>query len=130
MANIFFDNIEKDTIENNNYRHVLYTGPDRNLQLVVMSLKPKEEIGKERHPKTTQFIRIEKGNGIALVDNMEINLKDGSVVIIPPNIWHNIINNGNSDLKLYTIYTPAEHPDKLIQVNKPQQNKKYSFKNL
>ena len=118
MARVFNTNLEKATINNNNYRKVIYTSSDKHMQLVLMSLKPKEEIGKEIHPKTIQFFRIEQGNGIAIIGNREIKLTDGSLLIVPANTYHNIINTGDTDLKLYTIYIPAHHPDKLVQVIK------------
>lgn len=109
-------NIESKTISNNNYRQVEYT--DDLMQLVLMSLKPSEEIGMETHSATTQFIRVEKGNGLAIINDDKINLSDGSVVVIPYGYKHNIINTGNDDLKLYTIYTPPEHEKGLIEINK------------
>lgn len=120
----FNGNIEKLTLENNNYRHVLYTSPNRKSQLVIMCLKPNEEIGEEIHPHIDQFIRIEKGIGKAYIDNKEINLSDGIAIVVPAGSKHNIINTGNDNLKLYTIYTPAEHSDGLIQNIKPKENHK------
>lgn len=106
----FYINIEKDTIENNNYRKVLYTG--QNLQLVLMSLKPNEEIGVEVHQEIDQFFRFEEGNGICIVNDMEYKVSDGDCVIVPAGSNHNIINTSNkNDLKLYTIYTPPHHKD-------------------
>jgi mannose-6-phosphate isomerase-like protein (cupin superfamily) len=109
-------NIEDKTISNNNYREVLYTGSD--LQLVVMSLKPKEDIGAEVHSDTDQFIRVEKGNGKAIIDEKEIKLSDGIAIIIPAGKEHNIINTSNKELKLYTIYSKPEHKDGLVEKNK------------
>ncbi len=104
---IYYGNINKITENNQYFRRVLSTTP--NMQLVVMSLKPKQEIGMEIHPYTTQFIRIEKGNGIALIDNVKYELYDGIAIIVPLNTKHNIINISNKPLKLYTIYTPPIH---------------------
>ena len=97
-------NIERETIRNNKFRNVLYT--DDNFQLVLMSVA--DDIPEEKH-SGTQFIRIEKGMGVARIGNMRFNLKDGDCVIVPPNTLHYIKNTGNSDLKLYSIYTPPEH---------------------
>ncbi len=118
---VFYTNIEDDTINNNNYRKVINT--TNNLQLVLMSLNPKEEIGREIHHNIDQFFRIEKGNAKAIVEENsklnEIELKDGSIIIIPKGTYHNIINVGNSELKLYTIYSPPNHPKDKVQLNKP-----------
>jgi len=109
----FGTNLDNLTNENENYRRVLWTG---DLQLVVMSLKPKENIPLEIHPHTTQFIKVEKGRGIALIGNKTYTLSKGSCVIIPPNTPHEIKNVSNvRKLKLYTIYTPAEHKKGLVQ---------------
>jgi mannose-6-phosphate isomerase-like protein (cupin superfamily) len=106
----FKGNIEKLTLENLYYRRVINT--TINSQLVLMSILPNEEIGMEKHYKTTQFIRIEKGKGIAYIENKRYNLKDGDAIVIPPNTYHNIINTGKEQLKLYSIYSPPVHnPD-------------------
>lgn len=107
--NGFHTNIEKDTISNNNFRKVLYTG--KNLQLVLMSLKPGEEIGVETHSTIDQFFRIDAGNGKSIINDVENNLKDGDCIIIPAGSKHNIINNGKVILKLYTLYSPPNHKD-------------------
>jgi mannose-6-phosphate isomerase-like protein (cupin superfamily) len=120
----FSINIEKETIKNKNYRKVLSTAP--NMQLVVMSIKPQTEIGLEKHSKIDQFIRIEKGKGKAIITNNKkeiiqtTRLKDGSVIIIPKNTWHNIINTGDENLQLYSIYSPPEHPPNTLQRNKTE----------
>lgn len=125
MTDIFSGNIEKLTKNNSNYRQVLFTSLNGRTQLVLMSLKPMEEIGMERHTDADQFIRVEKGAGKAItgkdLNNLsEDHLVDGSAVLIPANTWHNIINTSNNeDLKVYTIYAPAQHPDKLVQKDKP-----------
>lgn len=113
MRNIWCKNIELSTLDNNNYRKVEHT--TQNMQLVVMKLKPGEEIGMERHPSTTQFIRVEKGEGIAIVNGHEFFLGNNSAIIIPPNTLHNIKNTSKDELKLYTIYTPPEHSPTLVQ---------------
>jgi mannose-6-phosphate isomerase-like protein (cupin superfamily) len=106
----YVTNIEQDTLQNPDYRRVLYTGP--NLQLVLMTLKPGEEIGRERHEGHDQFIRVESGEGIALLDGREHRLSDGVAVVIPSGAEHNVINTSTSEpLRLYTLYGPPEHPD-------------------
>lgn len=120
---MFIDNIEKLTIGNENYRQVIST--NEKMQLVLMSLKPKEQIGMEIHPNTDQFIRIEKGTGKLIhgkdKDNLtEEKLEDGTAMIIPMNTWHNVINVDDKEpLKLYTVYSPPQHTDKLVQKDKP-----------
>jgi mannose-6-phosphate isomerase-like protein (cupin superfamily) len=109
-------NIEKETINNTNFRKVLYTG--KYSQLVVMSLKPGEDIGKEVHDNIDQFFRVESGTGKAIVDEVEHILQPEMVVIVPAGSWHNIINDGNTDLKLYTIYSPPEHADGTVHETK------------
>jgi mannose-6-phosphate isomerase-like protein (cupin superfamily) len=116
---IYIKNIEKDTIDNKYYRNVVGTCSSDGLQVVLMSLKPNEEIGREKHMNTDQFIRIEKGQGIAIInDKKEYELRDGSVIMIPKGIYHNIINTGKTELKLYTIYNHAQHKDGIIETTK------------
>jgi mannose-6-phosphate isomerase-like protein (cupin superfamily) len=112
----FSVNIERATIANSNYRKVLHT--TKQLQLVLMSIPPKEDIGEETHSRTTQFIRVESGTGKAIIDGKEYDLQDGMSIIIPAPASHNIINTGDEDLKLYTIYSPPEHPSGTIQKTK------------
>ncbi len=103
-------NIEADTLENENFRQVLYTAP--NSQLVVMTLKPWEEIGTEHHDDRDQFFRIEAGTGEAIIDGQRYPLSDGMAVVVPAGAEHNVVNTSDSDpLRLYTIYSPPEHPD-------------------
>jgi mannose-6-phosphate isomerase-like protein (cupin superfamily) len=108
---IFLINIEKETLENTLFRKILFTS--KHQQLVAMNLTPKQDIPREIHKEHDQFIRIEKGNGIALIgENGEesYDLSDGVSITIPANTWHQIINTSNdADLKLYTIYSPPEH---------------------
>lgn len=112
-------NIEKDTLENNNFRKVLYTG--KHSQLVLMSLKPKEEIGMEVHSDNDQFFRFEKGAGKCIIDGNEYELSDGTVIVVPAGAEHNIINTSDTeDLKLYTIYSPAHHKDGIVRVTKEE----------
>jgi mannose-6-phosphate isomerase-like protein (cupin superfamily) len=115
----FNTNIEKDTLENANFRKVLYTG--KHSQLVLMSLKPNEEIGMETHEENDQFFRFEKGNGKCIIDGNEYLLENGSVIIVPAGAQHNIINTSETeDLKLYTIYSPAHHKDRVIRATKKE----------
>ena len=113
----FNANIEKEALENNNFRKVLYTG--KHSQLVLMSLKPQEEIGMETHPDNDQFLRFEKGEGKCVIDGNEYSLQDGSVIIVPAGAQHNVINTSTTDdLKLYTIYSPAHHKDGIVRATK------------
>lgn len=109
-------NIEKVTEENNNFRKVLYTA--KNSQLVVMSLKPSEDIGEEVHD-LDQFIRIEEGKGKAILDGVEHLIEDGSAIVIPAGTNHNIVNTSNEEMKLYTVYSPPEHKDGIVYLTKP-----------
>lgn len=115
----FSANIEKDTLGNDNFRKVLYTG--KNSQLVLMSLKPNEEIGTEIHPENDQFFRFEKGEGKAVIDGNEYPLEDGTAVIVPAGAEHNIVNtSGSEELKLYTIYSPPHHKDGIVRATKEE----------
>ena len=115
----FVSNIEKDTLENSNFRKVLYTG--KHSQLVLMSLAPNEEIGMEVHEENDQFFRFEKGQGKCIIDGNEYNLGDGVAVVVPAGAQHNIINTSDSEeLKLYTIYSPAHHKDGVIRATKAE----------
>lgn len=111
----YITNIEKDSLENEYFRKVLYT--DKNVQLVVMALKPGEDIGEEVH-QLDQFIRIEKGSGKAVLDGIEHDIADGSVIVIPQGTRHNIINQNNSAMKLYTLYAPPDHKDGTVHKTK------------
>lgn len=112
-------NIEKDTLANESFRKVLYTG--KNSQLVLMSLKPKEEIGIEVHGDIDQFFRFESGNGIVYIDDMQYEVSDGDAVIVPAGSRHNVINTSDIEsLKLYTIYSPPEHQDQIEHQTKEQ----------
>ncbi len=115
----FKSNIENDTIENDNFRKVLYTG--KHLQLVLMSLKPKEEIGLETHHENDQFFRFDAGNGRVEIDGNRYNVSDGDVVVVPAGAKHNVINtSATEDLKLYTIYTPPHHKDQIVRKTKEE----------
>ena len=116
MAGYHVD-IEKKTEKNDYFREVLFTGPHS--QLVVMSLNVGEDIGLETHADTDQFIRIEEGKGKAVLDGEEFELEDGSAIVIPAGTQHNVINiSSKKALKLYTVYTPPEHPDGTIHKTK------------
>ncbi|HBM45482.1 MAG: hypothetical protein UT05_C0009G0041 [Parcubacteria group bacterium GW2011_GWF2_38_76] len=112
----YVSNIEKETLENDNFRKVLYTG--KNSQLVLMSLLPKEEIGEEVHA-LDQFLRIESGHGVAIIDDVSHDISDGFAIVIPAGAKHNIINTSDRDkMNLYTVYSPAEHKDGVIRKTK------------
>ena len=109
--------LEKATEKNTDFRRVLYTG--KHSQLVLMVLLPGEEIGEEVHKTIDQFFRFENGEGIVVIDGRKIPVKNGSGVIVPAGARHNVINTSKSDkLKLYTIYSPPEHQDKVIRHTK------------
>ena len=115
--NGFHTDIEAATLQNDNFRQVLYTG--KFSQLVLMNLKPGEEIGEEVHDTVDQFFRFEEGEGMVIIDGVEHRVKDGSGVIVPSGAMHNVINTSSKDdLKLYTIYSPPEHIDKTIRRTK------------
>ena len=121
----FVVDIENETLKNKNYRKVLYTSTNlHGIQLVVMSLKPEEEIGMEKHTSADQFIRVEQGEAIVTIGKTKkeiYHLKASDAVVIPAGIWHNIINaNSKYELKLYSLYTPPEHKPDTIQKNKPK----------
>ncbi len=113
----YISNIESDTLENQNFRKVLFTG--KKMQLVVMNLNPKEEIGMEVHEDHDQFIRIEDGEAEAFLDGEVTQLHNDDVLIIPAGTEHNLTNTSDSrNLKLYTIYAPPEHPSETVDVTK------------
>lgn len=115
----FVNNIEKETLENTNFRKVLYTS--KHSQLVLMSLAPNEEIGMEVHKDNDQFFRFEKGQGKCIIDGNEYEVKDGTAVVVPAGAEHNIINISATDaLKLYTIYSPAHHKDGIVRATKAE----------
>lgn len=115
----FNANIERDTIANENFRKVLYTG--YHSQLVLMSLLPNEEIGMEVHEDNDQFFRFEKGEGKVIIDGNEYKIGDGSAIIVPSGARHNVINTSATDaLKLYTIYSPAHHQDGVVRKTKAE----------
>jgi len=110
--------IEKAAAENANFRKVLYTA--KNMQLVLMSLKPGEDIGEETHT-LDQFIRIEAGKGKAVLDGVEHEIADGSAVVVPAGTKHNFLNTAaDVEMKLYTIYAPPEHQDGVVRATKQE----------
>ena len=113
----YCDNIERATVENEEFRRVLYTGS--NMQLVLMTLRPGEEIGRETHEEHDQFIRVESGTGSVILDGEKHALEDGVAVVIPAGTEHNVINTSKSEpLRLYTLYSPPEHPDGTVHRTK------------
>src|SRR5579864_3929397 len=113
----FIINIEEKTLQNENFREVLYTA--QHSQLVLMSLNPNEEIGMEVHEIVDQFIRVESGTGKAILNGEEHQLSDGSAVVVPAGTQHNIINtSSDKKMKLYTIYSPAHHKDGTVHKTK------------
>jgi len=115
----YVDNIEEKTKVNSYFRQVLFTG--KNCQLVVMSLKPNEDIGMEVHNNVDQFFRFEQGQGKVVIDGQESVVGDGVAVVVPAGAQHNIINTSSSeDLKLYTVYSPPNHPDGTVHQTKDE----------
>ncbi len=108
-------NIEKLSLENADFRRVLYTA--KNSQLVLMSLLPGEEIGEEVHD-VDQFLRVEQGTGTAILNDIPHNLADGSVIIVPAGTKHNVMNTSSDTMKLYTLYMPPHHRDGIIHKTK------------
>lgn len=114
----YIANIEELTLENSNFRKVLYTG--KYAQLVVMCLKPGEEIGEEIHDDVDQFFRVDAGKGKVIINGKEYTVEDGFAIIVPAGAKHNVINTGNEDLKLYTLYSPPNHPDGTVHKDKAE----------
>ncbi|MFH1630869.1 MAG: cupin domain-containing protein [Candidatus Aenigmatarchaeota archaeon] len=116
-------NIEKQTLENNFFRQVLFTG--KHAQLVVMCVQPGDELGNEVHDTVDQFFRIEEGEALFVLNETEKHIaKDGDAVIVPAGTYHNVINTSKTaKLKLYTLYSPPNHPDKTIHKTKADADK-------
>jgi len=115
----FSANIEEMTLQNGNFRKVLYTASHS--QLVLMSLQPNEDIGKEVHEDNDQFFRFESGQGRVEIDGNAYEVKDGSAIVVPAGAEHNVINtSGDKELKLYTIYSPAHHADGVVRATKAE----------
>jgi mannose-6-phosphate isomerase-like protein (cupin superfamily) len=113
----YIENIEKISLENTDFRRVLYTA--KNCQLVIMSIAAGEDIGEETH-HLDQFIRVEAGVGSAVLDGIDSVIGDGTAIIIPAGTKHNIINTGQEPLKLYTLYAPPEHKDGIVRHTKAE----------
>lgn len=121
MAKGFKENIEKLTTENTDFRRVLYSG--KHTQIVLMSLKPNEDIGMETHSDNDQFFRFDAGMGKVIIDGHEYEVRDGDAVIVPAGSEHNIINtSATEDLKLYTLYSPPHHKDGIVRATKIEAN--------
>ena len=112
----FVANIEDKTVNNSDFRRVLYTGSQ--MQLVLMALKPGEEIGEEVHAEHDQFFRIERGNGEVWIDGARTSIESETAIIVPAGALHNVKNTGAGPLTLYTIYAPPEHRDGTIHATK------------
>lgn len=118
----YITNIEKATLENEDYRRVLYTSKDS--QLVLMTIQPGEEIGAEVH-ELGQFIRIESGNATVILDDVEHAVEDDWAVVIPAGCNHNVINTGDTPLRLYSVYSPPEHKDGIVQKTKAEETEEH-----
>jgi mannose-6-phosphate isomerase-like protein (cupin superfamily) len=112
----FVDNIEDETDENSNFRRVLYTG--KNMQLVLMALKPGEDIGEEVHQDRDQFFRVEQGSGEVSIDGNTSKISNDTAIVIPAGARHNIMNTSDRSLKLYTLYAPPEHAEGTVRATK------------
>ena len=115
----FHINIERDTEQNTDFRRVLYTA--KHSQLVLMSLRPQEEIGLETHPENDQFLRFEGGRGAVFINDNRYEVEDGDAVIVPAGARHNVVNlDETEELKIYTIYSPPHHKDGTVHATKQQ----------
>jgi mannose-6-phosphate isomerase-like protein (cupin superfamily) len=112
----FVGDIQGSTENNKDFRRVLYTG--KHLQLVLMALKPGEDIGEETHVGHDQFFRVEKGKGEVVIDGNRTKITSGNAILVPAGARHNVINTGNEPLKLYTLYGPPQHRDKIVRATK------------
>jgi mannose-6-phosphate isomerase-like protein (cupin superfamily) len=119
----FHDDIESLTTGNDDFRRVLYTGG--HLQLVLMTLQPGDEIGAEVHEDRDQFFRFEEGNGRVDIDDNTYDVGDGSGIVVPAGARHNVRNTGDQPLKLYTLYGPPEHKDKVVQSTKAEADRRH-----
>lgn len=115
--NGYVTNIEQQALENTNFRRVLYT--DKNAQLVLMSLLPNEDIGEEVHD-IDQFLRVEQGEGVAVLNGKSYDIQDGSIVLVPAGTKHNILNGASGSMKLYTLYMPPHHRDGVVHTTKAE----------
>ncbi len=114
----YVGNIEEETLNNTNFRKVIFTAPHS--QLVLMSLKPGEEIGEEVHEVVDQFFRFEQGEGKVILNGEEKAVKSEFAVVVPAGTKHNVINSGTTEMKLYTIYSPAQHKDGTVHKTKSE----------
>jgi len=114
----FKENIEMSTLENTNFRKVLYTGV--HMQLVLMSLLPQEDIGTEIHFENDQFFRFEGGVGVVIIDGNKYEVSDGDAVVVPAGAEHNVVNTGTEPLRFYTIYGPSHHKDQIVRSTKQE----------
>mgnify|MGYP003558526560 CR=1 FL=1 len=122
MKKGYFGNVEQLTLKNENFREVLYTA--NHCQLVLMSLKPLEEIGLETHTDGDQFFRFESGVGKVVIDEAEYDVSGGDAIIVPAGSKHNVINvSDTQSLKLYTLYTPPHHKDGITRATKQEAEK-------
>ena len=118
----FITNIEKETLENTDYRRVLYTA--KNSQLVLMCIKPGEEIGVEVH-ELDQFIRLEQGSATVVLNGESREVPADSAIIIPAGVEHNVVNTGTEALKLYSVYAPPEHKDQTVHATKADEREEH-----
>ena len=116
--NGFVNDIDQMTAKNKNYRRVVYTG--KHLQLVVMALKPGDEIGDEVHKGRDQFFRIEKGHGTVVIDGEKHPISKKTSIVVPAGARHNVINTGEKTLKLYTLYGPPNHREGVVFQSKAE----------
>ena len=114
----FVDDIEGRTEKNTDFRRVLYTG--KNMQLVLMALRPAEEIGEEVHTDRDQFFRVEDGEGEVWIDGARTRIEGGTAIVVPAGARHNVKNTGKKPLKLYTLYAPPEHADRIVRATKAE----------
>ena len=123
MKRGYCDNIDKATVENEDFRRVLYTG--KKLQLVLMKLQPGDEIGEEVHDDRDQFFRIDEGEGTIDIDGKANPVEADFAVIVPAGARHNVRNTGSEPLRLYTIYGPPEHEDQVVQPTKADADRRH-----
>jgi mannose-6-phosphate isomerase-like protein (cupin superfamily) len=119
----FVGDIDELTVSNTKFRKVIYTA--KQLQLVLMSLKPGEEIGEEVHQNNDQFFRFEGGRGKVVINGKETSIKEDDAVLIPAGASHNIINTGKKPLQFYTLYAPPEHKDKTVHATKSDETEEH-----
>ncbi|MFT0850109.1 cupin domain-containing protein [Achromobacter sp. F4_2707] len=119
----FVQDIEKLTVENDNFRKVLYTG--KHMQLVLMTLQAGEEIGAEVHEGHDQFFRIEEGKGQVIIDDNTYDIEDDDAIIVPAGARHNVINTGSTPLRLYTLYGPPEHREGVLHATKADEKEEH-----